>query len=42
MTNEKRIEIYTRCLKWKTVDGIYRLTPKQRRRVHKKYWSIFK
>lgn len=36
MTNERRIEIYTRGLDCKTVDGIYRLTPAQRRRVKKK------
>lgn len=36
MNNERRIQIYTRGLKYKTVDGIYRLTPAQRRRVIKK------
>lgn len=36
MSNERRIEVYTRGLEVKTVDGIYRLTPAQRRRVKKK------
>lgn len=37
MTNEVRIRLYVRDLKYKTVDGIYRLTPAQRRRVRKKH-----
>lgn len=38
MNTEQRLQVYTRCLEIKTVDGYYRLTPKQRRRVQKKYW----
>lgn len=37
LTRMQRIEIYTRDLKQKQVDGTYRLTPKQRRRVSHKF-----
>ena len=38
MKTQDRIDIYMRpVLKNKTVDGIYRLTPRQRRRVKKKW-----
>ena len=38
MKHERRIELYTRVLtRGRTVDGIYRLTPKQRSRVRHKF-----
>ena len=38
MSNDRRIRLYTRRLTaGKTVDGIYRLTPKQRRRATHKW-----
>jgi hypothetical protein len=37
MENDRRIAFYTRGLKYKTVDGIYRLTPAQSRRAQQKY-----
>lgn len=36
VTNKDRIILYTQYLLTKTVEGIYRLTPNQRRRVSKK------
>jgi hypothetical protein len=39
MDSEERLAHYTRVLKYKTVDGIYRLTPKQRRRNKKKFYG---
>jgi hypothetical protein len=43
MTREDRIKHYVKGLKYKTVDGIYRLTPAQRRRLrHKQNHTVVK
>jgi hypothetical protein len=37
MTTDRRLELYTRDLTYKTADGIFRLTPAQHKRAQKKF-----